>query len=236
MLYYPDGSIIENLDEFVNFYNHCYYLKNSKFSEEQIEKILDRSHHLTEQDVMSILRWKFGRIDHKQTASSGNQVIYNAKDYIDSFNGILKAYSTWDEYGREVNAEKICKYIARHYKCENTNYEDIYSTLADQPKEDTKNMGPVYLLTLVSFITRGLCPIYDRFALQAIEAIKATAIKPGQSAPIGELIQDLDKHNKSEIIRLYKEYIYSIKCVFGTKYQYNRDVDRALWFYGHLFR
>lgn len=31
------------------------------------------------------------------------------------------------------------------------------------------------------------------------------------------------------------DYIANLVSVFGNEYKLNRDVDRALWVYGHLF-
>ena len=31
------------------------------------------------------------------------------------------------------------------------------------------------------------------------------------------------------------EYINKLEDVFGKEYQNNRNIDRALWVYGHLF-
>ena len=119
--------------------------------------------------------------------------------------------------------------------CANANYEEVYKNIVAQPAENIENLGPVYLLTLVSFITRGKAPIYDIFALRAIAAIKHE-IPLGASVPVGGLIQNKKKTEVSKVLSLYNEYIDNIEDVFGTEYQNNRNIDRALWVYGHLFK
>ncbi|MBQ4249613.1 MAG: hypothetical protein II705_06175 [Clostridia bacterium] len=69
--FYPNGQTIEDIDEFVRFYSQCYYLSNSKFAEDKIDSLLEENREFTEQDVMLILRWKFDRIDHKQSGVHG---------------------------------------------------------------------------------------------------------------------------------------------------------------------
>ncbi len=51
---------------------------------------------------------------------------------------------------------------------------------------------------------------------------------------------DLPDKNSDEfgtVIELYKKkYISNLESVFGEDYACNRNVDRALWVYGHLFK
>ncbi|MBQ4249614.1 MAG: hypothetical protein II705_06180, partial [Clostridia bacterium] len=140
--------------------------------------------------------------------------------------------------GIKVNLKKLCEYVNREFKSVNTNYEEVYKKLANLPKETVAHIGPVYILTLVSFISRGLFPIYDIFAQRALNAIKlgkapGSSVLDGNAG--GKLIQNLQKDNVEKVLSLYNDYIKGIETVFKDSYNHNRNVDRALWVYGHLF-
>ena len=110
----------------------------------------------------------------------------------------------------------------------------------DELKEQRwSGLGPVYLITLLYFVTSsrypGACPIYDRFAMRALLAIKDNK-EIDSSVKCGEL-PDKDSKEFSEITdKRMNNYINLLKCIFGDTYTYNRDIDRALWVYGHLFK
>ena len=229
--YYPDGEKIEGADaqaKFISFYNLCYFYSNSKLAEDKIDGILMKQ-QLDKNDVMFILRWKFNRISHQKCTED---IIFKEKDYTDSDRNVLKPFITSNGRGKEVDAKEICKYIECHYKNKNTEIYDVYNSLA---KKAPSNMGPVCLLTLVSFITRGEYPVYDLYALQAVNAIKLITIKPRDRVSVGKLIQNENKQNTQKIIELYENYKKSIAEIFIASQYNSRTIDRALWAYGHLF-
>ena len=83
----------------------------------------------------------------------------------------------------------------------------------------------------MSLLKKGEEPIYDKFAWCALRAIK-------DNKNIGEeiLYKELpEKSNTIGIIERYNEYKNLLNENFKKEWQKNRDIDRALWTYGHLF-
>lgn len=228
--YNPKG---EPFDEkaFIDFYSNCYYLTNSKYVEDRIEALLNAD-SLSPEDVMLILRWKLGRIDHKKSQSM-NKIVFRGNE-----NGSI----TQTERGKKVNAAKLCETIAAKYTDWKNSY-DYQSILMELRDNSPENIGTVYLLTLLYFITGGELPIYDRFAMMAARAIIGDEFrgsrKPGavieykeppakKDGGFGSLINS----DRSQ----YREYIRILKQIFGEEYKTDRNIDRALWVYGHCFR
>lgn len=82
-------------------------------------------------------------------------------------------------------------------------------------------------------MSKGEIPIYDKFAKIAVDAIKSDTI-PGEYVEYCELPE-----KNSEKFAYVMDEIYSFKAdieaIFGDTYKENRNVDRALWVYGHSF-
>lgn len=213
----PKGNPMKK-NQFIQFYSQCYYLKNSAVVEEDIEK-LQKEGIKAPSDVMKILEWKIGGIDNKQSQASGNVCYSHPQE--------VGRYQTKTRSGI-IDAEQICEYIAKHYS-ELTTKEpcEIFQILRDF---QTENLGTVYLLTLVYFISKGEMPIYDRFAQQALDAICAKK-KPGEYV---KQKTPPDKMSKTAFQWYEKNYRTPLKNLFPQDYK-NRDLDRALWVYGHLF-
>ena len=230
----PTGKEI-TVDRFIEFYSQCYYLSNSKVVEDKIEKILSTS-ALTMEDVMLILRWKLGRINNRASQRK-SECIVQEKDKENNF-------ITYTGRGKEVRAEEFCKYVSSEelrseMKGNSDNPQDILNLLKDSSPE---NIGVVYLLTVLYFITGAEYPIYDRFAMMAVTAIEK-GLRPGEEVYYRELPQKNEKRfscllNDQESSN-YLKYIQLLNIVFGLRYSNNkkdRDIDRALWVYGHLFQ
>ena len=95
-------------------------------------------------------------------------------------------------------------------------------------------LGTVYIITLLYFISHGQYPIYDRFAWKAIQAI-CDDTKPGDVIHASEL-PEKKSHAFDTVFDTYMNpYMDKLKSVFGSTYQESRDIDRALWVYGHKF-
>lgn len=96
------------------------------------------------------------------------------------------------------------------------------------------------MVTLLFFVTNGECPIYDRFAMRALLAIKH-GCKPGDTinsndAKPANLPCKSDKNFTQKAADVMKDYICLLQEIFGDEYKTNREIDRALWVYGHLFK
>ena len=228
--YDPQGKKISK-EEFLKFYGDCYYLNNSKVSEEAIEKLLNID-QLSAEDVMLIIRWELGRIDHKKSQNL-NEIVFRGNEY---------GFFTQTERGRTVDARELCEIIATNYT-HWKNSEDYQGILNKMRENSPDNIGTVYLLTLLYFITQGKCPIYDRFAMMAARAISGDGA--GLDKKPGDVVEykDLPAKNEAGFNNLingdkskYKEFVRNLQQIFGDEYKKNRDIDRALWVYGHCFR
>lgn len=223
--------------------------KNSKFVEDIIEKFLKKDpDSFTDSDIALILAWKIGKITH---ARSQNKITLH-----DDWKRILGDYSesegfiNWDgkpikRYGNQRNITLDIKEIADYLRKNGSVLNDLIGNDATQLaldkliKEQWQGIGSVYMITLLYFISNhqhpGKFPIYDRFAMRALLAIQDNK-KIGDSVKCGELP---DKNNKkcSQIVeKRMKDYAIMLDDIFGDDYKNNRDIDRALWVYGHLFK
>lgn len=265
--YHPDKDQTLNKDDFVKYYNASYFTdsddkisyetrcgkknyvkKSSKYVENLIEHILEKNYDsFTSSDIALILAWKIGKIKH---SASENKLKLNCNwcsqlgDY--SSGEFLK----WNgepikQYGDKRKIVLDVKNIADYLKSNGSELNDLIDKgdiqLAFDKliKENWTGMGPVYLITLLYFITNrqhpGKCPIYDRFAMRALLAIKSNK-KIGEFVECGKLPDKSNKNCSQIVSKRMKEYISLLNEIFGDDYKYDRNVDRALWVYGHLFK
>ncbi|MCH5315785.1 MAG: hypothetical protein J1E81_07715 [Eubacterium sp.] len=226
----PNGEEILR-EEFIKFYNNCYYVTNSKCVEDEIDSLLKKEIK-TREDFKMILAWKIGRINHKKSRFKGETI--------------------FSESWKEKDETKIAK-------LRNGNELDIYELLnlisdnddlVEESKKDdqkaqevlckinqTEGIGTVYLITLLYFISNGKYPIFDQFASAAVNAI-TKGKKPGEKVSINNLPdrKNIDNLLIGDKTKGYLKFKRDIEKIFKYyDYQNNRDVDRALWVYGHLF-
>ncbi len=102
---------------------------------------------------------------------------------------------------------------------------DIYRVLLAQ---NMSGLGTVYLLTLVWAISGMKYPIFDRFSKIAITAIckSEKPNKKGYKYPP-------DKTQIVSIKDMYEKYQGQLSEVFGNEWKTRREIDQALWVYGH---
>ena len=230
--YRPDGSLMSE-DEFVSYYGARYYIggrgvprssPSSRYVENTIDRLLKCG--IKEKiDIVHILAWKIGKIKHKESDKT-NRFQY-AKDWRQAENFDVT------RYGKAFDLDGIASFVA-------SNIEELEREADENPQlvldrlygEHFYGLGPVYLLTLLYFISKGKYPIYDRFAQMALTAIH-NDVKPGGivnfKALSGSAFSTIMK-------REMEEYNGQMERVFGEKYQDSRDIDRALWVYGHFFK
>lgn len=99
-----------------------------------------------------------------------------------------------------------------------------------------KNIGPVYIINALFFLTGGKAPIYDVFAHKAVKALLLN-ISPSEVYMGG----NPDKHDIDNVTAMYLEYILLLKMIFKDEVKIkgkddmfiSRELDRALWVYGH---
>ena len=121
---------------------------------------------------------------------------------------------------RTIQAKDLCEKLSR--KCKKELLNDSAKTFFETVQK-TDGIGPTYAATLLFFISSGEYPIYDKYADIALEAL-------------GEgkweyLSGDKEIKNFGE----YQAYIEKLEKRFGDRYKTDRNVDCALWAYGHLF-
>jgi len=237
--YDPEGKEVSK-EDFITLYNQRYYLnseptyyitqkrrkhvgQNSIYIEKEIDELLRRG-ITREEEVMRILAWKIGKIKHRESETK-KEFIY-AKDWVDCEKSFkVRRFNELIDYKYLVN--DIINNIDR---LECTSPWEVFSFLnVDGPK----GIGTVYIIALLNFISKGEFPIYDKYAHIALDAIINNK-KPGELVPYKAL-----PDKKSDVHIISHEYInnYNLKLseIFGDAYNHNRDIDRALWVYGHLF-
>ena len=235
MIFYGKAGVSITLERFITLYGDSYYLdkeryvpgvsQSSRYTEDEIDRLL-REGIKCELDVIHILAWKIGKIRH---AESKSRFCYS-KDWsnAESFRA--------NRYGKEFDLKTISQYIVKNIESlEDQAKSNPQKVLNDLRDINIKGLGSVYLVTLLYFISRNTFPIYDRFAKMAIDAIE-TGLKPGSSVCYCEL----PTKDSKEFGHIMDDYIYpyqkKLETQFGDKYREGRDVDRALWVYGHMFR
>lgn len=233
---------------FVQTYEKSYYLLskdnefyipkvsvNSGVAEKNIQSILDNGIS-DKEDVNRILAWKIGGIDHKKSRNH------------------IEFFDKWK--GEKEDGKTIIK--ARYFKCEESAFKKFCERLSDRAieiertfhsgdgglenalskiisvidgedkDESVPGLGPVYILTILYFITKNESPIFDRFAYTAVKAIY-NGVTPDKI-----WYENPSSKNVKDIIRVIDEYKWYLTQVFGSE-KIIREEDRALWVYGHLF-
>lgn len=222
-------------DDFVSLYGTSYYIGNekivpgisrsSRFVEGEIDRLL-REGIKSKLDIVHILAWKIGKVKHPK---SDSKFVY-AKDWKDA-----EKYKA-TRYGKTFEIENMAGYVADNITMLKEKAEqDPQSVLFDLKNVGVAGLGSVYLITLLYFISGGKYPIYDRFAAMAVDAIRDEKL-PGEEVRYHYLP---DKNSKSFDTIMQDHmipYIQKLNEIFGNSYQDNRNIDRALWVYGHLFK
>lgn len=263
------GGTFDSIEEFIRFYNQCYYISTSHWVETEIEHILQKDKK-TAEDFFNIFAWKTGKINHHKseeskkfcyTVSKGRED--KAEWYFDLNNGEAIAITRYGVIAKDKDGKlvphKLYKYLEYLTRINNSQKRapGILKELMGQDDIVVpKGIGTVYLITFLYFITKGYEPIYDVFAMTALDAIYPDNLE--ESKNLGSYIHPRnlpDKNTNSyekllsddrSVYRIYKNKLFSrfvtdyinelgenIKP--EEKYSVCRDIDRALWVYGHLF-
>ncbi len=232
--YCPDGKQEISREKFIEFYSNSYYLnqgekisnasQSSCYVEAKIDCLL-KNGIKEEKDVARILAWKIGKINHRESASGFEY----AKDWQDAEQLRVK------RYGKEFDLERLASSVVRNIgTLENKAKTDPQGVLNWLNGLGIAGMGPVYMVTLLYFISRGAYPIYDRFARKALTAICEDKNPLHDEILYKELPEKGSKRFKNLMCKEMKEYCEDLESVFGDAYKTDRNIDRALWVYGHL--
>jgi hypothetical protein len=199
--------------------------QSSRFVEDRVCCLLNQSALLSKDDLVLLMAWKMGLIDH------GSSETHRKVIYTQSFDVNLISKG---QYGAR-NFSKSIPYLA-------ANMRQIVQSVAHRPQylvdrvraphPELEGFGITYVLTVQFFVTHGRDPIYDKFAHLGAIAIHQ-GLKPGTPikwAPV----QDWSE---------YQGYVNLLKPISaacsqpGTSSSMTvpRPVDRSLWVYGHFF-
>ena len=199
-------------------------MQNSRFVENHIDTLLKNGIQKP-LDVVHILAWKIGKIKHSESHDS---FVY-ADDWKNA-----EQFRTY-RYNRKFDIQTISEYIANNItQLEKKAEYAPQQVLCELRDLHINGLGTVYIITLLYFISHGQYPIYDRFAWKAIQAI-CDDKKPGDVINASELPAKNTRAFDTVFDTYMIPYIEKLKSVFGATYQESRDVDRALWVYGHKF-
>lgn len=212
--YNPKGEEIGSKEDFIKLYSNIYYVlvgKENAEIESVIESIYMNGIQADEEDFIKFLKWKVG--DKKEDIGTITTV-----------------------RGHGINVDKI-KQLARDLKCSGLKFEGtlsiedvkkIYNFIVDT---GITNVGSVYSLAIISMITKGQFPIYDMFADVGLEAV-SNGVETRSEIEY-EVMPD--KTSANSVMKRYTNYIDRLNNEFGNRWKKSRDVDRALWAYGHMF-
>jgi len=244
----------DNKEEFVRLYADSYYLDkgetgqiapNAAGSRKYIEDMMDSilANGITGKlDIIHILAWKMSKF----VQSSDHPYLVYAKDWEG-----LKSIGEEDiddslcveRYGNSFEIGKIT--VSIYHALPQLEEAAKLSWQALLKKLDALigsfyGLGPVYLISLMYFISCGTYPIYDQFAMMALTAIHE-GVKPGGKVPYKGLPSVKDLLENDDPVFGYQRYIDLLNDVFSEEDLFRdgvacRDVDRALWVYGHYFK
>ena len=252
-----NGKHCTDINEFVTCYNNQYYWMNKGyFAEKKIDTLLYEYESYDPKNIYFILAWKMAGLDIKNT----NDLVNNTQENIYYYKnkGWIANEFSGKNNGRPVDFSKIIEtsvesssarkeWMKKGFAEDEKGASDLLTNLADT---DTKEMGAVYYLTLLYFLTASRWPIYDQFAYKAMCAIKngkepyIAHIDYSQRLPqkvkgkkYSEKLSPIVSENS---VNQYREYVKFIKdfekeLPEERRYTASRDIDRALWVYGHLF-
>lgn len=233
-MYAIDGTKI-TMQEFITTYGNSYYTdqpkyvsratQSSRFTENEIDRLISDGIKAPI-DVVHILAWKLGKINHNKS----NTAFVYAKDWenAEQFD-VLR-------YKKAFDIRTISEYIADNISgLEAEAKNNPQKVLCELRDLNVDGIGTVYLITLLYFISRGEYPIYDRFAMMSVQAILNNQ-KPGEVV----IVKELPEKSSNKFNHVFEErmnpYIENLKTIFGEAYKESRDIDRALWVYGHCFK
>ena len=290
---------MSNINDFVELYNQMYYFQTSRKIEEKIEQYLKKG-DLKQEDFLNIFAWKTNWVNHKLSEYYDGRFVYVGDKNDSNKKWMIEPNN--DDPGKG-KATAVTRHGLIDKGSDNVLY-DFLTTLVDlqnkltNPENEKKKMtakallnkmaenapegiGTVYLITFLYFITNGTEPIYDVFAMAALDAMYpyednyimaydlenednetekvdesksrlGAYIKPRYLPQKGEggfdHLFDTNKYtggnwSKYAIykkkIKLFEKELNRDRKEKGLKPKYystSRDIDKALWVYGHFFR
>ena len=236
------GVMTAFTDQFSSWYfrgNDCILssdYQSSIWAEKAIMSIKDRGIQ-SPKDVFYILAWKIGGIDHKSCDKNHPIVLREGWSYDGSSMAGVHRGKNINNIGELASfvAERINTW-QNEKKSINWSKEDALRIINEidtcKREKNVTQIGSVYIITLLFFITQGEFPVYDQEAMKALLAIKGGKM-PGSKVDQFNDMLDISSPN---FWNRYQDYINLLEKFFGTDYKTERKIDQALWVYGHLFK
>lgn len=259
--FYPDGEEITDKMQFIEFYSKVYCYENHKHwdLELEMEKLLKHDKPLSGKDIASILLWKTNGTPEKSRNGE-----FRIKDFgrtiiirdelreAHEFKRLNEPKRNRNETNEidEDNEKEFVRHLVKFY------YLNPKSSGEDGERT---GIGFVYAITLLFFVTKGAYPIYDRYAHVGLKSVMEGGNPTDKQYKITEKCyrnnmfhspyRKTDKNGKKvvyepSIDRAWEDYLeykrlLMAKEAFGDVYEkqgfHYRDIDRAIWAYGHLF-
>ena len=240
--------------EFVQLYEDSYYLDKGTvgqiapnaagsrhFVEDRIDSILINGIQ-SKMDVIFILAWKMSKF--VQSESQSNPVY--AKDWEilqDLGEDDITPELCVERYGNSFEIGKIAVSVFAALPVLKQAAQESWQHLLNRLNHlvgGLYGLGPVYLITLMYFVSQGLYPIYDQFAMMALCAIR-DGKKPGEKVDYKGLPSVVELLENDDPDFGYQQYIDLLYATFSEEELFEngkpcRSVDRALWVYGHYFK
>lgn len=189
------------------------------------------------QITWKLIAWKSGRLkyDEEKNLVKNNKTPFVSKDKDYSWNGRNghgNLIVNIDEYIDELfsRRSKLQDELLEKGCSDRERIKKVYKELLILIIEcEAAEIGPVYIFTLIYYLSKGEYPIYDKFAYKAILALDGDK----NPADIPDKKLNLpDKTNINKVIDVYCDYCKKLERLFGT-HSISREQDRALWVYGH---
>lgn len=215
----PEGEPIKDPEQFLDIYGCIYdYLNRDKALEDKITGILSRGLDGSDiDDVGAVISWKAGGRYWPDKKIVTYQ--YAPQDGID----VRKVKEVIEKNSRKTDADI---------------FRNMILECADD--KEIRNMGVVYTIVVVYFMTQGRYPIYDKYAHIAL-----LTLTNGEN---GKLYSDerLRPYSPAEAAgekrfekycdyRRLSDEVYQMFHVRPDNAEDLRRADKALWAYGHLF-
>lgn len=252
-----EGNEISKAD-FISYYCDKYYERNcGHVAEDLIDKILYEQGEYSIIDIYYILAWKIDGIDKKRTNDSVSNP--ESKVYFYENRGWVESKLSGNNNGKPIELEKVLKLssdlseIKKEWSKKNfaDDEKGASELLANLASSGAKEMGSVFYLTLLYFLTGSRWPIYDSMAYKSMIAIEKELIPNKDIVKYSQKLPEKSTNYSNYPDRLakivfencdnqYREYIRFLKkfekdLPDNCKYTASRDIDRALWEYGHYF-
>lgn len=213
--------------EFIKVYSEIYFHYNNYNVEKEIKNYLKEGN---EKNWHNIFAWKLG----KTKSILSLEEIENLELKLRTGNALDLDKIRFDG----VNKEIISKFDECFSK-NNIDWEKVEELLKEivNTFSKIKGIGSTYIITILYFLTNGICPIYDRFANMALIAYENN-IKPWNYLRKGDkkLYKEIPSKDNSKVISYYIEYWKKLIAIFGKNNYSSRKIDQALWTYGHMFK